>query len=203
MTKPLPASTTYARWLALFRIAIGAIWIAHALPKFLDSDKFMPPNGTIVSLVTQGSQQGADFIRPFLSGTVMPNIALFAELVRLGELLVGVVLVLGLFTRLGGLVGMFLTLMYASAKGPLISPATLNGNDLTTFLLSAINFVLPTGRALGIDALMGRRPAKVPTVRAEFVPEPPLVMAQPASAQAQPTPEPATTSSPGASGTSS
>jgi uncharacterized membrane protein YphA (DoxX/SURF4 family) len=189
MTKALPSSTTYARWLGLIRIVVGAMWIGHAITKFLNPDTFMPPNGAIVQIVTQGSQQGSHFMRPFFANVVLPNIALFAELVRLGEALVGIALILGLLTRLGGFGGMFLTFFYASTKGPLLSLATLSGSDFAMFVLSGMSFVLPTGRALGLDALLSRRRRTVPTVRAEFVPEPPLITPPP------PSPEPAPPSS--------
>lgn len=172
--KPLPAASTYARWLALARILTGAMWIAHALPKFLDSASFMPPNGSISQLVTKGAQHGSHAFAPFLANTVAPNIAIFAELVRLGELLTGIALLLGLFTRLGGLVGIFLPIMYLGAKGPLLSYETLATPDFSILVLSAINFVLPTGRAFGVDALLGRPRERIERVRAEFVPEPPL-----------------------------
>jgi uncharacterized membrane protein YphA (DoxX/SURF4 family) len=172
--KPLPAASTYARWLALARIVTGAMWIAHAVPKFLDSATFLPPSGTMAQMVTKGAQHGSHAFAPFFANVVTPNIALFAELVRLGELLTGIALLLGLLTRLGGLVGVFLPIMYLAAKGPLLSYETLATPDFTILILSAINLVLPTGRVLGIDALLGRPRSRVERVQAEFVPEPPL-----------------------------
>ena len=190
MIKSLPTSAAYARWLALLRIVVGAAWIAHALPKFLESDAFMPPKGFIVSFVSNAAAHGSNVFRPFFANVVLPNIALFAELVRLGEMVAGVLLVLGLFTRFGGLLGMYLTLNYAAAKGPLLSSQTLAGSDFAMFVLSGINFVLPTGRALGIDAILARRRARPQTVRAEFVPEPPLITPPPPSPTPPPTPAP-------------
>jgi uncharacterized membrane protein YphA (DoxX/SURF4 family) len=172
--KPLPSAGTYAWWLALVRIVTGAIWIAHALPKFLESDKFMPPNGFMPKYVAQGVQQGSHVLEPFFANVVTPNVAIFAELVRVGELLTGVALVLGLFTRFGGLVGIFLPLMYLSARGPLLTTETLSTPEFALAVLSGINLVLPTGRVFGIDAMLGRRRARPERVQAEFVPEPPL-----------------------------
>jgi uncharacterized membrane protein YphA (DoxX/SURF4 family) len=172
--KTLPSAATYARCLALVRVVTGVAWIAHALPKFLDSASFMPPDGSISKLVTTGMQQGSHVYQPFLANVVAPNIALFAELVRLGEMLTGIVLVLGVFTRFGGLVGMFLTLNYMAAKGPVVTSSQLASADFSMFLLSAIQLLLPTGRAFGFDALLGRSRPRVERVQAEFVPEPPM-----------------------------
>ncbi|MBV8148361.1 MAG: DoxX family membrane protein, partial [Candidatus Eremiobacteraeota bacterium] len=144
--KSLPSSSAYAGWLALLRILTGAAWLAHAIPKYSKSDEFMPPNGFIVSFVSRGLENTTGAYHNFLAGAVQPNLALFAELVRLGELLTGAVLVLGLFTRLGGLVGIFLTLNYMAAKGIIFRADALESADFSMFLLSAINFVLPTGR---------------------------------------------------------
>jgi uncharacterized membrane protein YphA (DoxX/SURF4 family) len=195
--KSLPSSSAYAGWLAVVRIATGVIWLAHALPKFANSDQFMPPNGLIVTYVTQSLQTTTGPYHDFLANVVQPNLALFAELVRVGELLTGAVLVLGVFTRLGGLVGVLLPLNYLAARGNFAASAVLQSPDVKIALLSAISFVLPTGRALGIDALLARRKRTTPTVRAEFVPEPPP--ARPPTPPAQATPPTDTTPPPGPS----
>jgi len=184
--KPLPSSGTYAGWLAIVRILTGVAWLSHAIPKFTDPDKFMPPNGFMAQYVTQGLQNTSGFYHSFLVNTVQPNLQIFAELDRLGELLVGVALVLGLFSRFAGLVGIFLPLNYLAARGDLLSSGVFATGDVAIALLSAISLFLPTGSRLGIDALIGRRKSTVPTVRAEFVPEPPMAPPPPA-------PEPTTT----------
>ncbi len=171
--KPLPSSSTYASWLALIRLLTGVMWIAHAVPKFLKSNEFMPPNGAITGFISRALQHTSGPYHAFLAGTVQPNIFLFAELVRLGELLTGVALLLGLFTRLGGFVGMLLCANYIASRGTVFSSATLQSVGFTLFVLSAVSLVLPTGRAFGIDALRARPRRTVPLVRAEFVPEPP------------------------------
>jgi uncharacterized membrane protein YphA (DoxX/SURF4 family) len=180
LIKPLPSAPAYARWLALFRIVTGAMWLAHAIPKFLDSATFMPPKGFMPMMVTKGAQHGSHVFAPFYANVVTPNMALFAELVRFGELLTGIALVLGLFTRFAGLVGIFLPVMYLGAKGPLLSYETLATPEFAILVLSAINLVLPTGRVFGIDAMLGRSRRQPERVRAEFVPEPPLTPPPPA-----------------------
>jgi uncharacterized membrane protein YphA (DoxX/SURF4 family) len=192
--KPLPASSTYSFWLGVVRFLTGVMWISHALPKFTKSDGFMPPNGFIVQYVTQGLQNTSGPYHAFLLDFVQPNITIFAELVRLGEMVTGVLLVLGLFSRVGGFLGVLLPLNYLAARGELLSSSALGSADFSILALSAINLFLPTGRSLGIDALLARRkPAPQSTVvHAEFVPEPPLTQpAAPAEApSAQPGPPP-------------
>jgi len=99
---------------------------------------------------------------------------LFAELVRLGEVVTGLLLFFGLFTRWGALIGMLLSLNYLSANGGLAHLRVWDTINSAAFVLSAINFVLPTGLVLGVDGLLARGKGKVPTTKAVFVDEPPM-----------------------------
>ncbi len=168
----LPSSRAYGGWLAIVRIVTGLIWLSHGVPKFMQSARFMPPGGAMASYVARGLQTASPAYHAFLANTVQPNIMLFAELVRLGEVLVGIALVLGALTRVGGFFGIVLTLNYLAARGHLLSSATLQSTDFALLTLSFIALVLPVGRVLGVDALLTRRAPRVERVRAEFVPEP-------------------------------
>jgi hypothetical protein len=141
----------------------------------------MPPNGFIVQFLNQGLSLTTGPYHDFLANVVIPHIGIFAELVRLGEVVTGCLLVLGAFTRLGGLIGIVLALDYLSAKGGLAHVSMWSGIDAAAIVLSAINLVLPTGRVLGVDAILGRAKARETPVllhaggaRAEFVDEPPM-----------------------------
>jgi uncharacterized membrane protein YphA (DoxX/SURF4 family) len=169
----LPSARTYAFWLALVRILTGAMWLLHGVPKFLNSGMFMPPGGFIVSYVQRGIASTAGPYHDLLVNIVQPNIGIFAELVRLGEVCVGISLVFGAFTRLGGFFGILLPLNYLSARGGLNTLDAWSSIDACMMLLSAVSLVLPTGRVLGLDGLFTRR-AGPPPVKAEFVPERPL-----------------------------
>lgn len=170
----LPSSRTYGGWVALVRILTGAIWLIHALPKFMHGDTFVPPNGFFATYVQEGIAKTAGPYHDFLVNVVQPNAIVFADLVRVGELLVGVSLILGLFTRLGGFFGIVLPLDYMAARGALSTVSGWGSADATLALLSAISFVLPTGRVAGIDALMMRRAPRRRAIVPEVVPEPPL-----------------------------
>ncbi|MGC1380555.1 MAG: DoxX family membrane protein, partial [Candidatus Baltobacteraceae bacterium] len=146
----LPSSRTYATWLAIVRILTGAIWLLHGVPKFLKSDAFMPPKGVIVTYVQNGLAKTTGPYHDFLANVVQPHIGLFAELVRLGEVCIGFSLFFGVFTRLGGLLGVLQPLNYIAARGDLASLSHgWSSLDGALILLSAISFVLPTGRVLG------------------------------------------------------
>lgn len=188
MTNRLPSSTTYGLWLAVVRILTGAIWLAHGIPKFTHSAEFMPSGPVdctasvgastqpiIASYICSGLLHTSGPYHQFVAQTVLPNMYLFAELVRLGEVLVGLALVLGALSRIGAVGGIVLLLNYLAARTSLLSSATLQSADFALLLLCAISVALPTGRVLGVDAFFARKKrAHTDTVRAEFVPEPPL-----------------------------
>ncbi|MGB6521266.1 MAG: TQO small subunit DoxD [Candidatus Cybelea sp.] len=170
----LPSSRSYGSWLAVVRILTGCIWVIHAVPKFVHAADFMPPNGAFGQYMTQGIAKAGGPYHDFLLGVVQPNALAFAELVRFGELLVGISLAIGLFSRLGGLFGIVLTLNYMAARGALTSFSGWASIDGCLMLLSAISLVLPTGRVLGLDAFGARRGSRRTVVVPEVVPERPL-----------------------------
>ena len=172
----LPSSSTYAFWLAIFRIYAGAFWLMHGIPKFRDSAAFMPPTGMMQNFINDAITHTTGPYQWFLSYIVLPNASLFAELVRLGEVATGILLFLGLFTRGGALIGILLSLNYLSAKGGLMHLSVWSGLDSVALVLSMINFVLPTGLVFGVDGLLARsRNAKSAAGQAAvFVEEPPM-----------------------------
>ncbi len=144
----------------------------------------MPPTGIFGTVVTSGLAATHGIYHNFLATIVAPNLGIFAELVRLGEVVAGALLVLGFFTRLGGLIGVFLALNYILVKHHLGSVDGWSSLDGAALLMSAVNLVLPTGRVFGIDWLLARlrrapAVAVAPSspsapVTAEFVEEAPL-----------------------------
>lgn len=159
---------TYATWFTVLRIYAGLFWLSHGIPKFLNSASYMPPSGFMPQLVQKAVMSQTGFYHDFLLNVVTPNINLFAELVRLGEVLTGCSLLLGVFTRLGGFVGCLLALNYMAAKGAFSDWSTIGSLDAAAFMLSFMMLVVPAGRVVGVDALLFRRPAVRPEV---IVPE--------------------------------
>ena len=171
----LASHWTYAGWFTVLRLYAGLFWLVHGIPKFLDSAAFMPPSGFMPQIVQKAAASQSGFYHDFLVNVVIPNITLFAELVRLGEVLVGCSLVLGVFTRFGGLVGCFLALNYMAANGEFSKWSTIGSLDAAAFMLSFMMLAVPAGRLAGIDALLGRRVVvRKDAVIPEVVEEPPL-----------------------------
>jgi uncharacterized membrane protein YphA (DoxX/SURF4 family) len=174
----LPSSSTYAFWLAILRLYTGAFWLMHGIPKFTQSADFMPPTGMMVGFLNSQISHVSGPYQSFLVHIVLPNAWFFANLVRLGEVVAGCLLLLGFFTRFGGLIGALLALNYISAKGGLAHLSVWSGLDSTAFILCVMSIVLPTGRVLGIDGVLAhlkRSPVNTDTVAQPiFVDEPPM-----------------------------
>jgi uncharacterized membrane protein YphA (DoxX/SURF4 family) len=160
----LPNSSE-AAWLGIIRIITGAMWLIHGVQKVLNP-QFAGPDGMMAGMVRDSMTHASAPYHHFLTSAVLPNAALFGHLVAWGETLTGLSLLLGLFSRLGGLGGMFLTLNYMLMKGSFGELNGYAGLDAATFALSFINLVLPTGMRFGIDGLLfghgARESAKSP-----------------------------------------
>lgn len=170
----LPSSSTYGFWLALVRLYTGAFWLMHGIAKFTQSQDFMPPTGMMQAFVNSAVANTHGPYQTFLTNVVLPNAWLFAELVRIGEVLAGTLLLLGFFSRGGAVIGMLLALNYLTAKGGLMHFSMWAGIDAAAFVLCFINLVLPTGRVLGIDGLLAHLRARPAATNAVFVEEPPM-----------------------------
>jgi thiosulfate dehydrogenase (quinone) large subunit len=164
---------TYATWFTVLRLYAGAFWLTHGIPKFLNSAAYMPPSGYMPQIVQKAVISQTGFYHDFLLNVVTPNINLFADLVRLGEVLVGCSLLLGIFTRFGGLVGCFLALNYMGINNEFTSLTTIGSLDAVAFMLSFLMLAVPAGRVAGVDALLVRRPVRKDVVIPEVVDEPP------------------------------
>lgn len=92
--------------------------------------------------------------RPFLSGVVVPHTTIFAPLVALTEIAVGVALLLGGATRLAAAVGILLTTNYFLLDGTSVVDVS---NDAGFVVGLAVLIVTSAGRVAGLDALLVRR----------------------------------------------
>lgn len=151
----IPSARTYAWTLAALRIYAGLFWISRALPKFTDSNAFLPPNGSMSAAVSRAIANTGGPLHAFLVGTIQPHVEIFAQLARLGEMLAGVLLLIGLLTRLGGLLGVVLGVSAILSQGYTIFTGW-SSVEAAAIAISAVSLVLPTGRVFGLDALWRR-----------------------------------------------
>ncbi len=161
---------TSGQALALGRIGFGLYFISYAWDKtrnnwlasgapmtaflFGNPNATPPTNGVIVN--------STPFYADFLRAVVQPNPLLISQLVTVGEWLVGILFVLGLLTRLGSIVGIWLNLNYMLMKGL----ASNGGSVDRLFTLGELVVLLgAAGLIWGLDGLWRRRLEGNPVTR--------------------------------------
>jgi uncharacterized membrane protein YphA (DoxX/SURF4 family) len=148
-----------ARALAILRIWVG-LWFAKSIVTkmafglfgFLPgaSDRWIETMPKIIG--KQMAENPIGWYKAFVENTVLPNAATFAHLTTLGEALAGLLLVLGLFTGVGALLALFLTVNYGLATWHM-SPA----NQGFHYALAAVFVACFIGRAgmtWGLDGVL-------------------------------------------------
>lgn len=109
-------------WL-LLRIYIGYEWMVAGWAKVTNPAWFGPTAGGPITGFLMGALKKTAGAHPdvsgwygeFLKSAVIPNANLFSNVVALGELLVGIALILGLFTGIAAFFGAFMNMNYLFA----------------------------------------------------------------------------------------
>ena len=147
--------------IALSRTLIGLLWLGSLRWK-LPPD-FAPATGRGLMDWLQLEVQHAafGFYGDFVASVVIPNFGLFAWLVFLGELLVGLLLVTGAWTRLAAALGLLMALNLG--VGLLGVPGEWPWSYIMLAMWHFVFLVTAAGRVLGLDAVLRRRlPATSP-----------------------------------------
>lgn len=114
----------------LIRVYVGWEWLTAGWEKVTSQvwvgDKAgVALHGFLTSALSKASGPHPDvqgFYAIFLNGFVVHNLVLFSYLVSFGELLVGVALILGLFTGIAAFFGAFMNMNYLFAGTVSINP---------------------------------------------------------------------------------
>jgi thiosulfate dehydrogenase [quinone] large subunit len=142
------------------RVLIGAVWLNGGVEKLLNPSF---PKQFAVSLEAGGFiSQAPPFFQGFMQGYVVPNAELFAQLMRVGELTLGIALVLGLFTNLAALGSIGLSAVILLSQGGvglgtgLGSPEFLTINVIVA-LISVVILLSPGAKDLSVDSRLAER----------------------------------------------
>ena len=142
------------------RVLVGAVWLNGAIEKLLNPEF---PQQFASSLQAGGFvSQAPPFFQDFMRGVVVPNVELFAQFVRAGELALGIALILGLLTNLAALGSVALSVVITLSQGGvrlgmgLGAPEFLTVNVLVA-LISVVILLSPAAKALSVDAVLARR----------------------------------------------
>jgi uncharacterized membrane protein YphA (DoxX/SURF4 family) len=145
-----------ALWpIAASRILIGILWL-YSLRWKLPPD-FVPAagKGLMDWLELEVQYPAFSFYGELISSIVIPNFTLFAWLIFLTELLVGLSLLIGTMTRMGGLIGLLLAINLGI--GLLEVPGEWPWSYVMLAMWQATFVVAGAGRIFGIDRLLRKR----------------------------------------------
>jgi thiosulfate dehydrogenase [quinone] large subunit len=150
---------TSAQCLAVIRIGLGLYFLSFAFQKL--AGNYLSTGAGLGRQLQQGIGGSQDFYQPFLSTLIIPNADAFARLVALGEVCVAASMILGLLTRAGGIVAIFLNLNYMLMKG-LLNP----GGSVDRFfvLIELMMVVSAAGLVWGLDGAFSDWFARVPVL---------------------------------------
>jgi thiosulfate dehydrogenase [quinone] large subunit len=149
------------------RVLIGAVWLNGGIEKLLNPDF---PRQFADSLAAGGFvSQAPPFFQGFMRGTVVPNAELFAQLMRAGELTLGIALILGLLTNLAAFGSAVLSVMILLSQGGvglgtgLGTPEFLTMNVLIA-LLSVVVLFSAAAKVFSVDSRLARRSPSLSTL---------------------------------------
>src|ERR1700730_17538968 len=139
--------------LLILRLHLGVILIITVLGKITRTDPF---SAEMLGFLQGYSMRNASApYQYFLQHLVIPHATIFSYLIIVGEVAAGLSLFLGLGTRVGSAIAMFLFLNFLFAKGPLFwSP---DSEDAAVFFSALVCLFGVFGRVWGRDAYLAKR----------------------------------------------
>ena len=140
-------------WISMLRIIIGLMFLSTWLPNMLDG--LYTPDGLLRFFTFEfpQSQNPITFYGNFIENVILPIRNVFAPFQLVTELLLGVALLIGIFSPLASLAGIFFLLNTMLA--------TLGHDWIWSYILPisilVVVFFSRAGRMVGLDALLHKR----------------------------------------------
>jgi thiosulfate dehydrogenase [quinone] large subunit len=152
--------------MAWVRILVGAVWLNGGIEKLLNG-RF--PQQLASSFEAGGFVASAPpWFQGIMQAYVVPNAGTVAQLARVGELALGLALILGLLTNLSALGSILFSLALLLSQGGVslgtgLGAPTFLTINLLVALLSLVVLLSPAAKALSLDAALARnRPGLAP-----------------------------------------
>lgn len=145
----LPTTSTPLWPLAIARVFLGLLWLYTLRWKLPPDFAGGSERGLREWLEVEVEHAAFGFYGNLIESVVLPNFTFFAWLVFVSELLVGVSLVLGLFTRVGALVGLAMSINLGI--GLLEVPGEWPWSYVLMSLFHGLFLVAGAGRVWGLD----------------------------------------------------
>lgn len=136
----------------IIRAYVGWEWLMAGWTKVNNPIWFGTSAGAAVKGFVMGSLEKTSGAHPdvsswyayFLNSAVLPNITIFSNIVAVGEVLVGVALILGAFTGIAAFFGAFMNMNYLLA-------GTVSANPILLFLQLFLILAWKTAGFYGLD----------------------------------------------------
>jgi len=146
--------TVSGLYLLPLRLIVGLSFLIGGQAKIASGNWGAAFELELFDFVSLNLENAFNFYRPFLESVVIPHAGKFAVFVAWGEFLVGLSLFLGLFTRFGAAVGLFMVLNYTFALGNGVWMPNLE----TLYVWSIFTLLIcSAGRAMGADQVLRSR----------------------------------------------
>lgn len=139
-----------AAWLWLVvRLYMAWIWLPAGIEKVTSGEWLFGDGSTIAGLVGKAIADPAtpSWYASFLQTVVVPNAGLFATLVALGELAVGIALLLGLLTGIAAFFGVLMNANY-------VLSGVLSSNPVLIVLGALVMLAWRNSGWIGLDRLL-------------------------------------------------
>ena len=152
-----PNPQTAGAAFALLRLFVGLMFLTSGIEKIAIGGWFKAPQLTRIATQLAAAQRGTALqgYSNFLTQTVVPHSALFTWLIVGGEIVVGLLLTLGLFSRVAALYALGLNLAYLFGYWRYGSPWQMLNE---AFLMLEVAFLMVgPGRTFGLDARLARK----------------------------------------------
>jgi uncharacterized membrane protein YphA (DoxX/SURF4 family) len=137
--------------LALLRLYLGVVLLVGAL-RWVQGGYGENLAGDLSS---PAIAQTYPFYRPILVDLVLPNAQVFAAVMTWGELILGILLIIGLMTRLSAVAALVLSVHYMLASGAW--PWTPGSVPAAFAAISIALLIGAAGRTFGVDSILARR----------------------------------------------
>jgi uncharacterized membrane protein YphA (DoxX/SURF4 family) len=156
-------------WLAFLRITVGVAWLIAAIIKVLNPDY---ASADLQPRLSQWAASGHDAIGAFISSTLIPNLNTLSFALRGLEVLIGVSLIFGIFTRLGAFCGFAIVAGAWILQHGFDSPAGYAGSTFIVLVTMLFLVFAPASRIFAADLLLARRVVIIPPPPTTTTPPP-------------------------------
>ena len=139
-----------AAWLWLVvRLYMASVWLPAGIEKVTSGEWLFGDGSAITGLVGKAIEDPGtpSWYASFLQSVVVPNAGLFATLVALGELAVGIGLLLGLLTGIAAFFGVFMNANY-------VLSGVLSSNPVLIVLGSLVMLAWRNAGWIGLDRVL-------------------------------------------------